>query len=56
MSTTRIFRDVTETMGNTPLIQLNKMAAAFAYVISRKDGQSITSRLRARMICETIDL
>lgn len=59
MSKTRIFRDVTETMGNTPLIQLNRMAAGLpARVVVKHEGHnpfnSVKDRIGTAMVDDAI--
>ena len=59
MSKARIFRDVTETMGNTPLIQLNRMAAGLpARVVVKHEGHnpfnSVKDRIGTAMVDDAI--
>ena len=59
MSKQRIFRDVTETVGRTPLIQLNRIAAGLpARVVVKHEGynpfNSVKDRIGAAMIDDAI--
>lgn len=59
MASQRIARDVTETMGNTPLIQLNKLAAGLpGRVVVKHEGynpfNSVKDRIGAAMIDDAV--
>jgi cysteine synthase A len=59
MATQRIFRDVTETVGNTPLIQLNRVAKGLpGRVVIKHEGynpfDSVKDRIGAAMIDDAI--
>jgi cysteine synthase A len=59
MAQQRIFRDVTETVGNTPLIQLNKVAKGLgARVVIKHEGynpfDSVKDRIGAAMLDDAI--
>ena len=59
MSKQRIFRDVTETVGRTPLIQLNRVAAGLpARIVVKHEGynpfNSVKDRIGAAMIDDAI--
>ena len=59
MSKHRIFRDVTETVGRTPLIQLNRIAAGLpARVVVKHEGynpfNSVKDRIGAAMIDDAV--
>jgi cysteine synthase len=59
MSNPRIYRDITETVGNTPLIQLNRVAAGLgARIVVKHEGfnpfNSVKDRIGAAMVDDAI--
>ena len=59
MATQRIFRDVTETVGNTPLIQLNRVSKGLgARLVIKHEGynpyDSVKDRIGAAMLDEAV--
>ncbi len=59
MTTQHIFRDITETVGNTPLIQLNRLAEGLpARVVLKHEGfnpfNSVKDRIGAAMIDDAV--